>query len=301
MNLFDALPNFLIIGAAKSGTTTLYDLLKQHPQVYLSFVKETMFFSCDENFQRGPEWYARTYYKEASGFRARGDVTPHYLYWSEKVAPRVRETYGQVPIKFIAIFRDPVGRAYSWYWNMVKEGRENLPLKTALELEGQRLQEQKMKLMQAGAMTYGYIRGSSYASALEPFLEYFPRSNFLFLLQEDIDRNFSNFVREMLEFLGLDANILLEHVSSNPATMPRSRSLQRWLQNQSPCRELLKRLIPLRLRQRFKASLLQVNARPFDYPKIDLSIETELRNHLAPEVRRLEKMINRDLSAWLPG
>lgn len=53
----------------------------------------------------------------------RAEATPHYLYWSEKVAPRIKEAYGDNPVKLIASFRDPVARAYSWYWNMVREGR----------------------------------------------------------------------------------------------------------------------------------------------------------------------------------
>ena len=110
------LPNFLIIGAAKSGTTALYDLLKQHPQVYLPFDKEPLFFSRDDYFAQGAEWYAERYFKEGESFRARGEATPHYLYWAEKVAPRIARTFGGRPPKFIAIFRDPVQRAYSWYW-----------------------------------------------------------------------------------------------------------------------------------------------------------------------------------------
>ena len=300
MNLFDALPNFLIIGAAKAGTTTLFDLLKQHPQVYLPFDKEPMFFSNDDNYQRGPKWYARTYFHGADRYPARGEATPEYLYWSEKVVPRILELYGKMPIKFLAIFRDPVGRAYSWYWNMVKEGREELPFEAALKQEPQRLQEHQSSLRQAGAMTYGYMRGSSYATALQPFLEYFPRRNFLFLLQEDLNQNFTATIHKLLEFLELDANILLRPVSSNEASLPRSRRLQDWLRRQSGFRELQKKLIPARLRYAIKTSLLQANARPAAYPPLDPAIAAELRTRFAPEVNRLEEMIDRDLSTWQP-
>ncbi len=156
MNLFDILPNFLIIGAAKAGTTSLYDLLKQHPQIYLSFVKEPMFFSHDDNYRRGPEWYARAFFSGAQGCLERGEASPHYLYWSEKVAPRIKMVYGQMPVKYIVILRDPVERAYSWYWNMVKEGMEDLPFETAVDLEEERLQEHQSELQQAGGMLYGY-------------------------------------------------------------------------------------------------------------------------------------------------
>jgi hypothetical protein len=300
MNPFETLPNFLIIGAAKAGTTTLYDLLKQHPQVYLSFVKEPMYFSHDDNYRRGPEWYARTYFRDAESFPARGEATPHYLYWSEKAAPRIREVYGQAPIRFIVILRDPVSRAYSWYWNMIKEGTETLPFEEALKLEDQRLQEHWKELEQIGGMVYGYLRGSRYAEALQPFLERFPRKDLLFLLQEDLSRNFASTIRTLLEFLELDVNVPINPAYSNQATMPRSRHVQTWLRGRSPFREFFKRLIPLRLRYGLRTRLLEANARPAEYPKIDPSTEAELRLRLAPEVRRLEQVIGRDLSAWLP-
>jgi hypothetical protein len=300
MNLFDSLPNFLIIGAAKAGTTTLYDLLRQHPGVYLPFDKEPMFFSHDDNYARGIGWYSRTYFHGASPYSARGEATPHYLYWSNKVAPRIRLDYGEVPIKFIVIFRDPVQRAYSWYWNMVKEGREDLPFDAALERESLRLQEHQSTLQQSGAMTYGYIRGSCYASALQPFLDHFARRDFLFILQEDLTREFISTAQKLIEFLNLDLSNLIQPVTSNQATMPRSRQLQSWLRSQSGFRELLKPLIPPRFRHRIMSTLLQANTRPSVYPPLAPVIATELRAHFSPEVRRLEEMIGRDLSAWLP-
>ena len=300
MSLFDSLPNFLIIGAAKAGTTTLFDLLKQHPQVYLPFNKEPMFFNYDDNYRRGLEWYSRTFFRRAAPNLARGEATPHYLYWSDKVAPRIRQVYAQAPIKFLVIFRDPVGRAYSWYWNMVKEGREELPFDAALEREPRELLEHLGILRQAGAMTYGYVRGSCYASALQPFLDHFARQDFLFLLQEDLVNDFSATVPKLLEFLNLDPAILLRPVSSNQATMPRSRRVQSWLRGQSGFRDLLKELIPLQLRLTIKTSLLQANTRLAAYPPLDPVIAAELRARFAPEVRRLEDVIDRDLSAWLP-
>ena len=300
MNLFDSLPNFLIIGAAKAGTTTLFDLLKQHPKVYLPFNKEPMFFSHDDNYRLGPEWYSRTYFRRAAPNPARGEATPHYLYWSDKVAPRIRQLYGQFPIKIIVIFRDPVARAYSWYWNMVKEGREELPFETALEREPRQLQEQQNSLRQAGAMTYGYVRGSCYASGMQPFLDHFALTDFLFLLQEDLIHDFSTTTRRLLDFLDLDMGILPNPVSSNQATLPRSRRVQGWLRGQSGFRDLLKGLIPLRLRHAIKTSLLQANAHSAAYPPLDPEIAAELRTRFAPEVRRLEEMIDRDLSTWLP-
>lgn len=299
-NLFDFLPNFLIIGAAKAGTTSLYELLKQHPDVYLPFNKEPMFFSHDDNFKRGSKWYARVYFRNANRFLARGEATPHYLYWSDKVAPRIKQLYGQVPIKFIVIFREPASRAYSWYWNMVKEGQENLSFKAALKQESIRLNKNEPRLRHAGSMIYGYYRGSCYASALKPFLDLFPYNNFHFILQEDLDNDFTNTIQQLLAFLGLNNAIKLNPQSSNPASMPRSMRIQTWLRQQSGLRQFLLSFIPLRLRYIVKTSLLKANTRPSKYPNLDSEVEQELKVLLESEVRQLEHVIKRELTSWLP-
>jgi hypothetical protein len=301
VDLIKSLPNFLIIGAAKAGTTSLFDLLKQHPQIYLPFSKEPMYFSNDANFQRGPEWYARTFFKGAAGYPARGEATPHYLYWSDKVAPRIKQFYRQTEIRFIVILRDPVARAYSWYWNMVKEGREDLPFKTALELENTRLHENDTKVRIPGSMTFGYAYGSCYSTLLQPFLNTFPRHDFHFLLQEDLNQNFQTTVSAIFEFLGVDAKFLSSPVTSNPATLARSHRIQALLHGQSRARNILKTLIPLRLRYALVTRLLPLNARPAEYPELDAKMEADLRLRFAPEIHQLERIINRDLSTWLPG
>ena len=133
---FDRMPNLFVIGAAKAGTTALYDYLAQHPDVFLSRVKEPMFFSREENYAKGLDWYEGAYFQGAEHYPVRAEATPHYLYWSEKVAPRIKEAYAERLVKFVASFRDPVSRAYSWYWNMVREGREDLEFEEALRVEG---------------------------------------------------------------------------------------------------------------------------------------------------------------------
>ena len=296
------LPNFYILGAAKAGTTTVFDLLKQHPQVYLPFNKEPMFFSHEDNYQRGIDWYERTYFHQAAHFPARGEATPHYLYWSEKTAPRIHELYSpeQVKLKFIVMLRDPVSRAYSWYWNMVKEGRETLPFREALEQEIRRLEENRELFEYSGAMTYGYMRGSRYAAALAPYLSLFPRQDFLFILQEDLETGFNGTINRLLEFLALDPNVSIHPATSNRATAPRSKRFQTWLRRQSRLRGKLLSFFPMRLRYTVKTSLLRSNARVAQYPSLDPELEKDLRKRFVPEVETLAKIIERDLSNWLP-
>jgi hypothetical protein len=292
------LPNFFILGAAKAGTTTLYEVLKQHPQVYLSYVKEPMFFSHDENYRQGLGWYSRTFFPAAHKYPLRGEATPHYLYWAEKVAPRIREAYGGTNLKFVIILRDPVQRAYSWYWNMVKEGKEDLPFAEALEKEAERLRAHWDSLYATGSMVYGYYRGGCYASQIEEYFKYFSRESFYFLLQEDLKDLKHGTFPGLLEFLGVERQVEFKPVVANPAATPRSRTLHRWLHGPSALKELVKKIIPLRWRYHFKVLLTEANLQAISYPRLDEVLAAELRKRYQGEVERLEIIIGRDLSSW---
>jgi hypothetical protein len=295
-------PDFFILGAAKAGTTSLYDLLNNHEQIAMSIVKEPMFFSRDDYYHRGLDWYSKTFFAPVPEQLLIGEATPHYLYWAEKVAPRILESAPQKPIKFIIILRDPVFRTYSWYWNMIKEGEENLSFEEALAEEKERLQTGEKLLRANGSMIYGYKKGSMFASQIKQFLKYFPRDHFYFLLQEDLQNKNSQRLNGLYEFLGISvAQTISNTARSNPSSMPRSKTLQGWFRNRSLIKELVKRLIPFRMRQAIKSFLIDKNSVPFVYPEIGKDTELKLRTYFAGEVLDLQTLAGRDLSNWLPG
>jgi hypothetical protein len=294
----NTLPNFFILGAAKAGTTTLVDILRQHPQAYLPFDKEPMFFSRDAFYQNGFEWYCRTYFKNAHAYPARGEASPHYLYWADKVAPRVKTAYDDHSVRFIVIMRHPVDRAYSWYWNMVREGLEDLPFEQALAEESARLTENRVAFQSLGSMRYGYVHGSRYAAQLNPFLDCFERSRFLFLLQDDLLEDFNRVSQQLFRFLDLEEHVQVRTSISNPASMPRSRWFQRLLQGPSAMKVLIKRLMPRQMRYQAKRALLNVNAMKMDYPPMHSETRKMLQNQFLDDNLRLSELINRDLSIW---
>jgi len=295
---FDRLPNLLIIGAAKAGTTALYDYLAQHPQVFLSRVKEPMFFSREDYYARGLDWYEAEYFEGAEDYPVRAEATPHYLYWSEKVAPRIKEVYGERPVKFIASFRDPVSRAYSWYWNMVREGREDLDFDEALQVEEDRLKQNRYELYQRGSMVYGYSAGSQYASLLQPYLELFSPENFLFVFQDDLRSRENETCKEIFEFLGIEPSIQVNTSYSNPASMPRSRRLHKTLRQRSLFKEFIKPFIPMRVRRSLKSKMMQVNLKETPYVPLDPRLAHELRLSYRTEIEWLEKITSKELSSW---
>jgi hypothetical protein len=295
---FDRMPNLFVIGAAKAGTTALYDYLAQHPQVFLSRVKEPMFFSKDEYYARGLDWYEDEYFQGAEDYPVRAEATPHYLYWSEKVAPRIKDVYGERPVKFIVSFRDPVSRTYSWYWNMVREGRENLDFEQALRVEECRLKENRHELYQLGSMVYGYSAGSRYASLLQPYLELFSPESFFFVLQDDLKSRVNETCEKIFEFVGIESSIQVNTSKSNPAAMPRSRLLHKTLRQGSLLKEVIKPFMPIRVRRPLKKKMMQANLKETPYVPLDPELAHELRLSYTTEIEKLEKITGRELSSW---
>lgn len=293
------LPNFFLLGAAKSGTTTLFEILRGHSQVYLSFEKEPMFFSRDEYFNRGMDWYVQTFFTGGADLPIRGEASPHYLYWAEKVAPRISESLSKQPLKMVAIFRNPIDRAYSWYWNMLAESREDLPFLQAVIREEQRLQGNWDELRGAGSMQYGYVLGGRYATQVKAFLRFFQREQFLFLLYDDLLRDQSAIAKELIDFLGIDESYAPKTIKSNPSGVPRSRYLHAWLVKPSPFKEPFKKLIPYRLRRPLKNTALNLNRRRYGYPPMEPEAHSYLTSRLEGEIAELSRIIGRDLSPWL--
>lgn len=300
MNLVGISPNFFIIGAAKAGTTSLYDILRQFPQVYLPFDKEPAFFSDDTYYSRGQKWYLETFFKNAKSFPLRGEATPSYLYFSKKVAPRIYAFLQPKAPKFIAIFRDPAKLVYSFYWNSVREGRETLNFKDALQAEQVRMDRFKSQLERKGQMAYAYSQISSYASQIEQFLKYFSSDRFLFLLTEDF-KKFSPLVTNLQTFLGLEENpAYIKNVKSNTAAMPKSRRIHQFLRNRSVLKEIVKPFVPYSIRHKIKIVSIEKNLREFTPPELDAEIANSIREHYSEEIKRLQDIIQRDLSQWLP-
>ena len=223
------LPAFLIIGAQRAGTTTLYTYLRRHPDVAsprhadssLYWSKELHFF--DENFWRGLDWYRAFFPLRARQRTARrlgrdlvpGEGTPYYLF-HPAVPARVAATLPDV--RLIALLRNPVERAYSHYQLMAKTGREKLSFEEAIEVEPKRLAGVDEVLMGERPAPEGdgdrrqrqqhhrhraYIGRGLYADQLERWFEHFPREQLLVLRSEDFLARPDDIYAEVFDFLGL--------------------------------------------------------------------------------------------------
>jgi hypothetical protein len=251
-----------------------------------------MFFSRDDYFERGLGWYEHSFFRRAGGHTAIGEATPHYLYWAEKVAPRIRQAYGHVPPKLLIILRDPVQRAHSWYWNMVREGQESLPFIQALQAEDSRLQAEWDGLRSSGSMRFGYVRGGCYAAQIREFAAHFPVESIHVLLLEDLQNDQGAAMKAVCGFLrGPD---FLRPARSNPhrcrarCTGARTINAQR----------LLKPLLPQELRYRLKKMLINLNLRDADQPALAGEAVQFLTARFAAANAELPALLGRDLSRW---
>lgn len=289
-----ALPNFLCVGAQKAGTTTLYEILKQHPDIFLPRkIKETKFFVYDEKFAKGIQWYEKEFFSEWKNQKAVGEVDPAMMY-EEKSAQRIFDSLG-TNVKLIFIFRNPVSRAYSHYQMSRQKGFEELSFDEALAIENQRLKSDPEK-----KFNFSYFSRGFYSHQVERFLNFFPDENFLFLVfEDDFIKNRKATFDKIQNFLGVNYAPLDLDIRSNEAAKPKSKELHNLTRKKNPLRSVLGKLLPKPLRRSVQKFLTGRNTELIQNPRLDPKRERELiQQYFIEEIHRLEKMIHRDLSTW---
>ena len=231
-------PNFLIIGAAKSGTSSLWAWLRQHPQVFLPSNKEPNYFAFDGelpplNGPTGPEVLFDKLHRytiveddaylelfaEAGDATAIGEASVRYLYFPTAAA----RIHAQLPhVRLIAVLRDPVRRLYSHYnMNVGEFDLEPLTLTDALEQEQARIEV-------GWAWDWHYTGIGRYAEQLRRYFELFGRHQILVLSFEELVRDTSAVLKRVFEFLEVDSDFAADTSRVQKAAyMPRSRILQR--------------------------------------------------------------------------
>ena len=207
-----ALPDAVILGAMKSGTSSLHHYLVQHPGVIEPLRKEVHYF--DVNVERGERWYRAHFGREGEpGLNL--DSSPYYLF--HPAVPR--RLHGLMPdAKLIVLLRDPVRRAYSHYWHERDKGRETLSFEDAIAAEAERLGNSEQRLGD-GTLAhsrehqhFSYLARGRYAEQLDRWFAVFPRRQFLVLKFEELAREPLEALNATLDFLGLPrvASVSLE-------------------------------------------------------------------------------------------
>ena len=288
------LPNFLCVGAQKAGTTTLYEILKQHPDIFLpQKIKETKFFVYEEKYAKGVQWYEKEFFRELKSQRAVGEVDPAMMY-EEKSAQRIFDTLGK-GVKLIFIFRNPVARAYSHYLMSQRKGFDDLSFDEAIAKESERLIIAPEK-----KFNFSYFSRGLYAQQVERFLKLFPSENFLSLVfEDDFIKNRKATFDKIQDFLGVNRAELNLDIRSNEAAATKNKAIHDLTRKKNPIRSALGKLLPKSARRSAQQFLAGKNNESIQNPKLDPRREQELiQQYFIEDIHQLEKMIERNLSTW---
>ena len=205
-----SLPAFMIIGAQKSGTSSLYAYLGQHPQLLPSYPKEVNFFDGGtnpniDNFEKGQAWYRASFpfRKNVSAHSRTFEASPNYIF-NPLTSRRVFDIVPEV--KFIAVLRNPTERAISHYFHAKRRGYESLPIKEALQEEEKRLGSviDNKDYKSNNFRRHSYKSRGLYKQQIERFLNYFPWQQILVLSSEEFFSEPDNTLRQVFEFVGVD-------------------------------------------------------------------------------------------------
>jgi len=201
------LPDFIIIGAQKSGTTSLYAYLSHHPQFLKPYEKEVHFFdggldAAVDNYKKGQAWYRAHFPFRSNGSASKVfEASPLYIF-NPLVPDRMFDLLPQV--KIVAMLRNPTERAISHYFHEKQRGYESLPIMEALLEEERRLEAaiQSKDYKNFSFIHHSYKSRGHYKEQLERFFKRFPRQQFLILTSEEFFHDQNHVLRQVSEFAG---------------------------------------------------------------------------------------------------
>ncbi|MDB6019866.1 MAG: sulfotransferase [Pedosphaera sp.] len=193
--------DFVIIGAQKSGTTSLYRYLQWHPSIYLLPEKEAPFFNLDAAYLRGWEWYCQEFFGGAPEGKLWAKATPSYMA-DQRVPQRLHQAMPAT--KLIALLRNPVDRAFSHYRMAVKRGLEKRSFAESVIDQLQPASLARDRLLPVGIEQQGYLVMGEYSRILGNYLERFSRNQLLVLFTEDLAAQPRYVIRRILRFLGIE-------------------------------------------------------------------------------------------------
>lgn len=291
-----AMPNFLIIGAMKSGTTALYYYLEQHPQIFMSPVKEPNFFCYEERENSDSKAITRieayqNLFKNVSDEKAIGEASHCYLY-NPKAVARIQNYLPDA--KFIAILRNPVDRAYSHFLHTVRDGTE--PLTDF----AQALREEKTGVHQ-NRDCLDYVGRGRYYEQLKRYFDAFGREQVKVYLYEDLSNTPVDTLQDAFRFLGVDDSFVPDvSLRRNVSGFSKYKTLDEFLRRPSPVKDALKMYLPARLRWPLSKAFDYLKTRNLSEPA---AMQSEVRRQLVgvyrEDILKVQELLQRDLASWL--
>jgi len=273
------LPNLLIIGAFKAGTTSLHNYLGLHPDIFMSGEKELRFFVKEKNWSKGLLWYESNF-RDVNNEKIIGESSPGYTdFPANKGVPK--RIYSLIPKgNFIYILRDPIERIISHYKHFVLSGWEKCTIEEALKEDENN----------------HYICNSMYFLQIEQYLPFFEEYQFLFITSEELKNKRSETMKKVFHFLEVDENF--SHIKfSEEAHVTAQQYIV------SPIRRYLylhfkyqkaKKIVPKIIID----FLNHLTLKPIETPKFSNDTFNKLRNIIQPDVNKLRKFLDMELKDW---
>ena len=290
-------PDFIIIGAMKAGTTTLWEYLRRHPEIFMCYPKEPQFFSREHIFQRGVEWY-EDLFAEATGTQVCGEASTCYSR-APHFSPVAKRIFDHCPdVKLIYILRNPVERAYSHYAHLMRERfvRKKGPITGFAE---------------ALAESPEIVDASRYAYQIEQYRQYFSEEQILILDFEDLRTDPALTLRRVQQFLGVahcnttDENLHANERGSGIAQIGWRKTVRRI--RRTPLLDSVFDCLPSVIRQRIgrmiraeaiATRVMRHRERAFkrQLPPFDETTRALLQQALEEDEAQLRRLLN-----WAPG
>ena len=277
------LPNLLVVGAMKSGTTSLHHYLSLHPEIFMSEDKEPTFFTAEKNWNRGVSWYSSLFPTDKP---VRGESSPDYTKYPaiQGVPARIHSVVPDV--RLVYLVREPVERIVSHYIDAYSFGRVHKPINREL----------------ANFEDHHFVNCSRYYMQLEQYFEYFDSDGMLVITSEELRGRREATMRKAFAFLGVDASFTAPEFGVVLYTAEEKRRNTRLgyfllrigdRVRHSALRPYLspKLMAPIR-------TLNARTARPIPRPELDPSLRSELVDYLRPDVERLRSLTKNPLLDW---
>lgn len=273
------LPNLIIIGAMKSGTTSLHHYLNKHPQIALSDPKELHFFIQEKNWQKGLEWYQSHFNSQAL---IRGETSPSYTAYPKwKGVPQ--RMFSVVPnAKLIYILRDPIERMISHYLNRYAAGVEDREINDAL-----------------ADFNQDYVIRSHYYFQLEQYLKFFPASNILIITTEELSQFPQKTLTTVFKFLGvsqeIDSSIFAKklHKSSDKRRQTR---LGKYMLRPSIVNMI--KTLPSPFKKYANQLIYYPLSNPISKPILNQNLRHQLIENLKKDIDCLRQYTNKNFNEW---
>jgi hypothetical protein len=309
------LPIFLIVGAAKSGTTSLYNYLKAHPEIFMSEIKEPCFFSSykvpydifEKNiYPAGKDTLVRDLENYTKLFRdanykkinAIGEASTHYLFQYKETINNIKEVYKNYKINFsdikiIIILRNPIEAAYSNYtmWNM--KGKEVESFEKAIENSPKRLEDKYFNT--------AYINKFKYYDEVSAYKNNF--NNVKVFLFEDLKKNPEKLLKETLDFLKInEIDFIPNNLGSkyNPSGKPKNKLIASFISTDNTIKNILKPIVNFILPEDIKMDLInKVKSMNLEKEQMSSKMKKHLTEIYKEDIIKTQNLIERDLSDWL--